>query len=473
MTHRGVVRVVPFLLCTLVSGLLGMVGCGPSQGELEELEPAQLTTVSMALSGTCADGTTEQVFPGGMVGCAGSATWANRGTLCAPGSHAASATQWRALFGGVAPAHNYWTDDDLRYAGSALSCSADYDTGSACPAGQPMHVCTASGNDAEGNHCNWANCGSGTTSPNAYFGGCVGNTTAGTLCVPNGCADGTIEQAFSHGLVGCAGTGTWDTRASQCAAGYRVATALEWTQYHGAVAPAHNYWTNDDLRYAGSASSCSAETTAAGTACPANQPMHVCTASGSDAEGNHCNWAGCGFRTSAVDDSFGGCVGNSSAGVLCIPTAPVVCQSLLLPVPSVTLTVPENGSQQSYSPSAAAGPYTGDFLMPAGKLQMYSSSYWTNGGASSQAECESSSLTADVWKKSAITGCWNFVGTSTSTGGWTTDSGGFCWIGLFGVGESLPRDTSEVRIRGTAKVGAANVKLGVGAGWSDPQPPPQ
>jgi hypothetical protein len=45
-----------------------------------------------------------------------------------------------------------------------------------------MRVCTASGTDAEGNVCNWENCGYGSTSPNQYFGGCEGNTTAGTLC---------------------------------------------------------------------------------------------------------------------------------------------------------------------------------------------------------------------------------------------------------------------------------------------------
>ncbi len=466
--------VVPYLLCTLASGLLGLVGCGPSQEGLDEPEPTQLTSVSMALTGACADGTMEQVFFGGMVGCSGAVTWANRDSLCAPGSHAASATQWRALFGGVIPSHDYWTDDDLHYSGSSSSCSADYDTGYACPSGQPMRVCTTSGNDAEGNHCNWANCGLGGTSSNAYMGGCVNNTTAGTLCVPDGCADGTIEQVFSHGMVGCAGAVTWDTRASQCATGYRVATALEWTQYHGAVAPTHNYWTDDNLRYAGSSTSCSAESTATvGYACPTNQPMRVCTSTGSDAEGNACNWANCGYRTSAVNDSFGGCVGNSSAGVLCIPTAAVVCANPIMPVPSVTLTVPEAGSQQAYSSSPAAGPYTASFLMPSGKLQMYGDAFWSNGSASTQTECESSSLTADVWKKSAITGCWNFVGTSTNTGIWSTDPYGLCLVALGGVGQGLPRDTAEVRVRGTAKVGSTNVPLGVGAGWSDPQPPPK
>jgi len=43
-------------------------------------------------------------------------------------------------------------------------------------------VCPSSGKDAEGNHCNWTNCGLNANSPNEYFGGCVGNATAGTLC---------------------------------------------------------------------------------------------------------------------------------------------------------------------------------------------------------------------------------------------------------------------------------------------------
>jgi hypothetical protein len=44
-----------------------------------------------------------------------------------------------------------------------------------------MRVCPASGSDTEGNHCNWTTCGYGSTQ-NGWFGGCMGNLTAGTLC---------------------------------------------------------------------------------------------------------------------------------------------------------------------------------------------------------------------------------------------------------------------------------------------------
>ena len=44
-----------------------------------------------------------------------------------------------------------------------------------------MHICTASGTDPEGNHCNWTHCGWELNSPDQFFGGCGG--TAGTLCM--------------------------------------------------------------------------------------------------------------------------------------------------------------------------------------------------------------------------------------------------------------------------------------------------
>ncbi|WP_158501991.1 hypothetical protein [Vitiosangium sp. GDMCC 1.1324] len=273
---------------------------------------------AVAYAAPCADGTTDQTFAGGMVGCAGTATWDNRASLCGAGYHPASANEWRSLFGGIAPAHNYWTNDDLRYSGAgSASCSAEYTAGYSCGANQPMRVCTTSGNDAEGNHCNWVNCGIGATTPNAYFGGCAGNTTAGTLCVPNGCADGSAEQAFNRGMVGCAGHVTWDNRATLCAPGYRLASADEWVNLHGAAAPSHNYWTNDDLKYNGSSLACTADLS--GYSCGTNQPMRVCTSGGTDAEGNACNWANCGYGYTTPNHYFGGCVGNTTAGALCVP----------------------------------------------------------------------------------------------------------------------------------------------------------
>lgn len=135
----------------------------------------------------CSDGNVpEEIFGDGhMVGCAGSVSWANRGSLCAAGSLPCSASTWHSMqldFGHF-PTHHYWTDDDLRWNGNGSgACFVSTSVGNQCP-GEPMRVCSAnSGTDPEGNVCNWINCGYGSNTPNEYFGGCVSNSTAGTLC---------------------------------------------------------------------------------------------------------------------------------------------------------------------------------------------------------------------------------------------------------------------------------------------------
>lgn len=292
-----------------------------SSSRLNLLRAAVLCCVlgpAAAYAAPCADGTSDQTFSAGMIGCAGTVTWDNRASLCGAGYVPASANEWRTHSAGLAPAHNYWTNDDLRYTGSGSgSCSVEYTTGFSCGANQPMRVCTPGGTDPEGNLCNWTNCGIGGTAPNAYFGGCVGNTTAGTLCVPKGCQDGTIEQAFGRGMVGCGGAVSWSNRATLCAPGYRPATADEWVNLRGTAAPSRNYWTNDDLKYNGSSLACTADVS--GFSCGANQPMRVCTATGSDPHGNTCNWTNCGYGYTTPNHYFGGCVGNTTAGALCVP----------------------------------------------------------------------------------------------------------------------------------------------------------
>lgn len=84
--------------------------------------------------------------------------------------------------GSTAPTHSYWTNDALHYTGSATACSVSTTTGTSCGALTPMRVCPSTSPDPEGNLCNWANCGYGATTPDEYFGGCGGDTTAGTLC---------------------------------------------------------------------------------------------------------------------------------------------------------------------------------------------------------------------------------------------------------------------------------------------------
>lgn len=126
-----------------------------------------------------------EVFDGGglnMVGCAGTVSFADRGSLCAPGYAPCGASQWHDFRDGGTPHYNYWTDTPLRYGGSAGSCWVDESSGFSCPGSTPMRVCTAGGADPLGNACNWSQCSYDGGSD--YFGGCVGNTTAGTLCCP-------------------------------------------------------------------------------------------------------------------------------------------------------------------------------------------------------------------------------------------------------------------------------------------------
>ncbi|WP_437744961.1 serine hydrolase domain-containing protein [Sorangium sp. So ce1504] len=122
-----------------------------------------------------------------MFGCAGSVTYPDRADLCKTGYHVCSAAEFveKNSYGSTnaeAPKHHYWTDDNLKYTGvGSGSCSAA-PAGMSCGASTPMRVCSPDGVDPEGNQCNWVNCGHGDSTQNRYFGGCAGNTTAGTLC---------------------------------------------------------------------------------------------------------------------------------------------------------------------------------------------------------------------------------------------------------------------------------------------------
>jgi hypothetical protein len=269
------------------------------------------------ITGRCADGTQEQFFPDGMVGCAGSVSFADRNTLCAPGFRTASSVEWASHKG--LPKHNYWTNDNLNFIGSGTSaCSVAVDTGTSCGT-TPMRVCTAlntTGADPEGNQCTWQHCGLGENTPDQFFGGCSGNTTAGAICIVGGCADGSIEQTFSGGMVGCAATEPYANRATLCGPGYHLASATEWVALRGGGAPTHNYWTSDALKYNGTGPSSCFVSTSAGNDCGPT-PMRVC--SGTDPEGNTCNWTHCGLNANAPDQFFGGCAGNTTAGGLCVP----------------------------------------------------------------------------------------------------------------------------------------------------------
>lgn len=278
--------------------------------------------LSRAPATGCADGTVEQVFGRGMVGCAGAVTYPNRASLCAAGYHPVSARGFHFGRNATVPAHHYWTNDDLRYGGSGSgSCTVQYQNGSVCPSNQPMRVCATTNSDPEGNSCNWVSCSFEGSA--GYFGGCVGNATAGTLCVQNtGCADGTVEQTFAQGTIGCAGAVSYANAASLCTAGFVLASPSEWNKSRGMSAPTHNYWTAfAPPYYTGSSGACqvSGFTSSGWGSCPTDSPMRVCVPSGNDPEGNHCNWTNCSYSGNAANDYFGGCVGNLTAGALCMP----------------------------------------------------------------------------------------------------------------------------------------------------------
>jgi hypothetical protein len=304
------------------NGTLGLSTTVASKGGVPGERPLDLPNVE--LWGGCTDGTSEQSFLGDhAVGCAGSVTFANRQTLCAPGWSVCSANQWVVQRASGAPTHNYWTNDNLGFFGSSSNNCSATTAGNSC-GDNPMRIC-AGNLDPEGNRCNWAGCGLEGLTPNQFMGGCLDNTTAGSLCCQDlstvdGCADGSAEQIFPGGAVGCAGSVAFASRNSLCATGWKACTATEWVTRRDGIAPTHSYWTNDPLKFAGTdTTNCWASTTQ-GSGC-GETPMRVCAAgpSNCDPEGNCCNWTNCGLNSATPNDYFGGCAGNTTAGTLCCP----------------------------------------------------------------------------------------------------------------------------------------------------------
>jgi alpha-tubulin suppressor-like RCC1 family protein len=161
--------------------------------------------------------------------------------------------------------------------------------------------------------------------------GCAGTPDLGCRVV-EGCADGSADQIFDGNLVGCAGRVAFADRAILCGAGYQPATAAEWVARRRSNAPSHDYWTDDPLLYNGTGTAACFVSTTIGRACDTASPMRVCTASGTDAEGNGCEWTHCGLDVTAPDLFFGGCSGNPTAGALCMPV-PSPAQGMEKPRP--------------------------------------------------------------------------------------------------------------------------------------------
>ena len=278
----------------------------------------------------CANGAAaSQTFNGDMVGCKGTVTFANRATLCASGYHVATATEWATFNNKVVPTHNYWTDDNLGYWGNGpASCAASsLGFGTACD--QPMRVCTAAGTDPEGNSCQWTKCGLDSKGPNFYFGGCSGNTTAGTLCVRSLCANGEAVENFGGGMIGCRGSETQSNSGTLCATdhNYHEASLLEWEEFRANRIPTHDYWISDPPgEVSGSSAMCAATYSGGGMTC--SVPLHPCTASGTaDASGNVCAMTQCGFESNNPNLYLGGCTTGTTAGAVCVHGNPIGCRT--------------------------------------------------------------------------------------------------------------------------------------------------
>lgn len=131
-----------------------------------------------------------------MVGCPASVSFELRG--CPDGYQLCSARDWVEKRGGRSPGSNYWVAEELLYSGNDQRCVASPTAGARCGAGS-MAVCAATGEDAQGNSCDWENCGLEGAFPNEFFGGCA--STAGFLCCPESDAerdsdgDGVVDSA--------------------------------------------------------------------------------------------------------------------------------------------------------------------------------------------------------------------------------------------------------------------------------------
>jgi CubicO group peptidase (beta-lactamase class C family) len=184
---RSVIVVYPELDLAYLAFANGGVN---NDGALTEvLESLETTGQHARNTGGCADSSNvkdvQRFYDQGMFGCAGNVTKAQAGTLCKAGWHVCSAEEFHDnnSYGNgnaEAPTHHYWTSTNLKYMGTANSCSVSATQGTTC--NQPMRVCAPSQTDPLGNSCNWINCGYDGDTDNRYFGGCSGNTTAGTLC---------------------------------------------------------------------------------------------------------------------------------------------------------------------------------------------------------------------------------------------------------------------------------------------------
>ena len=134
-------------------------------------------------------------------------TWDQRNTLCGSGYifvPPATAAQWVANFmASVAPSTTTGSPTTSATAAPAPTTARPTPPtrGSAAPT--IRCACAAPAPTPTATRCNWTGCGLNTTT-DQYFGGCVGDSTAGTLCCLASAADDvralyTQPQRWVHG----------------------------------------------------------------------------------------------------------------------------------------------------------------------------------------------------------------------------------------------------------------------------------
>lgn len=226
-------------------------------------------------AGQCVGASAIEDFAPNMKGCAGTVSFASRASLCAPGWHVCSATEWVARFGGKVPTYNYWTNDNLGYSADANGCSVSTSTGYVCTAGTPMRVCTA---------FPWEHDGAFSGPSRLYLLQTFLDDSSITLATSIHLAT-FATQIYVGSFSGEVFTGGPLTLTFT---GNRSGT--DGTNTFTQLVPASaTLWAIPDINFT----------------------------SVVDPLGNFCNWHRCGLEVSEPVKYFGGCEGNTTAGVLC------------------------------------------------------------------------------------------------------------------------------------------------------------
>ena len=230
----------------------------------------------------CTGASAVEDFAPNMKGCAATLEFSVRSAMCAPGWHVCSSAEWVARSNQKVPTYNYWTNDNLKYSSDSNGCVVSAVAGTDCGA-TPMRVCTIARGDFDGVYA----------SPTTFYTvqtftpeGDVTVVTSlnRTTLLPQTFAGPTtltnFTPVFSGARLGGAGsltlTFTSDTEGTDGTSAIALVASPQ-----SFLLPTRDFYTVTD-------------------------PL-----------GNTCNWHSCGAETALPNRYFGGCSGNTTAGVLC------------------------------------------------------------------------------------------------------------------------------------------------------------